>query len=100
MQVAQQVDGVNGQTLKNFLMHQNYRLVNHVLKARLSFHFEKEGGGSVTVEGAIPNTPISAEANPKFKWKNQATIESTEPIIVAVKLADWHNGRGMFVADH
>lgn len=86
-------------TLKGFLKRQSHRLVAQVVEARLSFHFEKDGGIGAAVDGSIPGASVKIGANAGFQWKNEATIESKKPIVVAVQLADWHKGRKIFVAN-
>ncbi len=86
-------------TVASFLNRGRHRLVAQIIEARLSFHFEKDGGVGANVNGTIPESSIKIAAGAGYKWKNEATIESIEPVVVAVQLADWRKGRNMFVAD-
>lgn len=94
--VSSQLSKDSKGTLARFLRAPGIRLVSEVVKAKLSFRYTADGGVDLAVDGSVSAAGPKLDLKAGFTWKNKSTIVSAEPIVVAVRLADWSKTRRVF----
>jgi hypothetical protein len=78
------------------LQDKKNRVIFQVVMARMSYMFRGAGNVGLVVDGTVPGSPVKVTINAGYQWKNEATIEMKEPMVVGMELAWWDKRRATF----
>jgi hypothetical protein len=86
--IREALGGNAGEDLASYLAHSDHHIVVATYSAKARVHFAVSGDGNVDFKAKAPNVG-SGDASIAWEWKDEATLESTTPVIFGFETCDW-----------